>query len=326
MENNSRQNFEDIVGLDLKDRKILSAMDMDGRLNYSKLAKLAGVSKHAAEYRIKNLINNGIIKTVRPVFNFPKLGYRYCILMLTFQKMTEQKRKEILHYLVNYKEWIWVSNLYGAYDFLIGIWVKTLEEFKQFTQDIESRFGDSIKSRSENVVIKNIALQRNFLLGSHEKKEVYTKETGEIIKVDYLDKKIISLLLKDGRIPTTKISKIIRCDPKVVAYRIKKMEKLDIMKVYYTIFDYSKLGYTHFVILINLNKTPKSNLVRIKNYLRNNPHTTRSIEMVGSTFDIWIEFVAKTGKDMTDFIEGAKRKFPGVIEDYHALITTPVSP
>ena len=48
--------------LDLKDKKILFALDFDARMSLTQLGKKVGVSKQVAKYRIENLAKRGIIK------------------------------------------------------------------------------------------------------------------------------------------------------------------------------------------------------------------------------------------------------------------------
>ena len=62
-------------------------------------------------------------------------------------------------------------------------------------------------------------------------------------EIDNTDMKILSLLSEDAKIPYTEIAKKVFVSGGTVHVRMKKMEKLGIVKGYTLSLDYSKLGY-----------------------------------------------------------------------------------
>ena len=52
------------IKLDVKDRRILLALDMSARKPDSSIAKIVGLSKQLTNYRIKRLEKKGIIKSL----------------------------------------------------------------------------------------------------------------------------------------------------------------------------------------------------------------------------------------------------------------------
>ncbi len=51
--------------LDLRDRKILSEIELNARLSNSEIGKRLGVSKQVIDYRLRKLEKNNIIQNVR---------------------------------------------------------------------------------------------------------------------------------------------------------------------------------------------------------------------------------------------------------------------
>ena len=320
MQEISKYSEEASVKLDLRDKKILFELDFNARISYSQLAKKAGLSKQGAEYKVKNLLKKGVIEGFYPVINVPKLGYIYCRLLVTLQNLTKEKKNEIIEYLINHKKVFWLFSMQGMFDLLIVMWAKSLTEFKEFVEELETKFEENIKRKVETITTDVIHYQHRYLLGNKETKEIHIKETTKRIEIDNLDKKILDLLRTDARISLVDISKKVNESAKVVAYRIKKLEKKGLIEGYRPIINHNKIGFTYYKVLINLNKISKEELIKLKSYIRNNPLVIYIVEGVGLPGDIEIEMMIKSNQQLFDFINDLKFKFPMLIGEYNTVI------
>jgi len=320
MQEISRYSEETPVKLNLKDKKILFELDFNARISYSQLAKRVGLSKQGAEYKIKNLLKRGVIEGFYPVINVPKLGYIYCRLLVTLQNITKEKRVEIIEYLKNHRKVFWLFTMQGMFDLLIVIWAKSVTEFKEFVEEVETKFGENIKRKVETVTTDVIHYQHGYLLRKKKTKEIHIKDTPERIKIDDLDKKIIDLLCADARISLVDISKKVNESAKVVAYRIKKLEKKGLIEGYRPIINHNKIGFTYYKVLIDLYKISKEELIRLKSYIKNNPSVIYIVEGIGLPADLEIEMMVKSNKELFDFINDLKFRFPKLIGEYNTVI------
>ena len=66
--------------------------------------------------------------------------------------------------------------------------------------------------------------------------------------VDELDKRILSVLLEDGRASCREVARILGVSPATVAKRLKKLENSGLIKGYTALLDHEKLGYDITVI------------------------------------------------------------------------------
>lgn len=320
MTENAQTLEEKQVKLDLKDKKILFELDFNSRIPYSQLAKKVKLSKQGVEYKVKNLIKKKIVKGFYPVINVPKLGYLYCRLMITLQNTTKEKYKEIVQYLINHKKVFWLFKLEGMYNLILVIWAKSITEFKEFIEELEDRFEGIIKGKIETVATDVIHFQNRFLLGITETKEIHLKETLERIKIDKTDEEIISVLCENARTKTIEIAKKVNESAKVVAYRIKRLEKIKLIEGYRPIIDHNRIGYTYYKLLFNLNKISKQELKKLKQYIKSNSSVIYIVEGVGLPADLDIEIMVKTNKQLFEFIEDIKFKFPTLIGEYQIVI------
>jgi len=62
------------------------------------------------------------------------------------------------------------------------------------------------------------------------------------LSLDEIDKKILSILQKDSRIPVSQIADNLKIPKATVYYRIKRLEKEGVIKGYYAQIDESKVG------------------------------------------------------------------------------------
>ncbi len=312
--------MQEIIKLDKKDKKLLYELDFDGRLPFSQLGKKIGLSKQGTEYKFNNLIKKGVIKSMYPVINMPKLGYLYCRISITLQKVNKEKREEIIRYLSNHEKVFWLFKVYGLYDFFIVIWAKSLTEFKDFIEDIGENIGDYIKLKKENIATDVIHFQNRYLTKSISYKEIHIKETQERFEIDSLDQEILKILCKDARISLIEISKKLKKSPKVIAYRIKNLEKKKIIEGYRPDIDYNKIGYIYYKIFINLNNASKKQKTLLKEYIKKNPLLIYIVEGIALHGDIDIEMMLESNQQLFDFIEDLRLKFPEIIGEYQTIV------
>jgi len=306
--------------LDLKDRKLLFALDFHSRDSLSTLAKKVGLSKQGVDYKINNLLNLGIIKQFYPVINMPKLGYMYSRISLIMKNTNREKYNEILNYLTNHKRVFWIMTLYGDYDLFFISWSKNITEFKQFKDEIEDKYGDYIEIRHEALATDVIHLQNRYFLGQYATEEIHIKDTEERIKIDEMDKKILRVVCSDARASLVNIAKLIGTTPKVVAYRLKRMQDIGFIEGYRPVINHVALGYIYYKLLLNLNSTRKKDKDTITAYLKSNPATTYIVEGIGLKADIDVEVMVASEQELAKLIFDLRFKFPGLIRDYKTSI------
>jgi len=67
------------------------------------------------------------------------------------------------------------------------------------------------------------------------------------VNLDKIDRNILELLKKNSRLSIRSISKKIKVGVSTISRRIKKLEKMGVIKQYTTILDYSKLGKNYLL-------------------------------------------------------------------------------
>ncbi len=312
----------DNIALDLKDKKIISFLDFNSRIPVSELAKKIGLSKQSVDYRIKSLMKKGVIDGFFPVINSPKLGYIYCRAFVQFKSISPSQEKELKKYIFSNKKLFWVFSLGGTFDFLFVYWVKTLSEFEEINFEFQEKFGKIVINRLENVITNVIHLPHKFFVKMPEINRFDLKETKEIVKVDETDKKILKSLAINARASLIELSEKTGIAPKVIAYRIKKLEKKEIIAGYRPIINYDKLGLTNFKVFFNFDLSSTKEFTKFEEFLLSHPKVIFIVHGIAMPGSLDIELIAESNQEFFEFIKEAKNRFPKIIKDYQYLIYT----
>jgi len=147
------------VDIDEMDYRLLNELAVNGRIPLIDLAEKLGYSSQAVNYRIKNLLNNEIIKAFRVNLDLQKLNLLHHKVDIYLKD--HKKKKQILDYLQD-KPYIEYMNLaLGWADLEPEFIVKDFNDLLKILDDINNKFGDVIKKQIFWVVEKMHKL--NFL-------------------------------------------------------------------------------------------------------------------------------------------------------------------
>ena len=310
---------ESIIKLDAKDRKLLFALDFNSRDSYSQLSKHVGLSKQGTEYKINSLIKKGVIKGFYPVINVPKLGYHYCRLLVTLHNVTAEERHTIIDYLKENQKVFWLFEMHGMFDLLIAVWTKTISEFREFRTEFQQEFGPFIKQILPTVTTDVVHYQNRYLTGEKSTKEVHVAESQQVVNIDDTDKKILQVLSDDARVSLVKASELLRLSPKVIAYRIKRMEREGLISGYRPVINHNKIGYIYCKVFIALSNITKGGLMAIKEFIKASLYVIYGIEGIGSEGDIEIEMMLPSETHLFSFIDKLRFSFPKMIGGYKSV-------
>ena len=138
------------------------------------------------------------------------------------------------------------------------------------------------------------------------------------VKLDSKDKKILELLSKSARMPISEISKKSKIQRDSVVYRIKRLERLNVIRFYTTILNPSTLGfpiysYVHLK-LHNLDENIEKEFVQ---FLVSNPQVTYVVKISGE-WDYDITIAAKDLGNFEEILKGIRYKFSKIIQNYNA--------
>ncbi len=136
-------------------------------------------------------------------------------------------------------------------------------------------------------------------------------------ELDSVDRKILIELDKNARISFSELGKRIRVAKETVKYRIRQLEKRNIIQGYYTVLNLSKLGQTLYRVYLRLQNTSPETESEIINYLVKSKNVS-VLYRINGPFHLALGVWARDIWEYEEFWAGFKSNFGEYLSDCHA--------
>ena len=133
------------VEIDEIDYKILDELAVNARVPLIDLAEKLNCSSQTVNYRIKNLINEGIILVFRVGLDITKLGLQNSQIDIYLRDHT--KKKQIIDYIKHNPYVEYIMEAVGWCDIQFELMIKNIDHLNQITEDIDSKFPEAIRKQ-----------------------------------------------------------------------------------------------------------------------------------------------------------------------------------
>jgi len=300
--------------LDTKDKRILLELDRNSRQPISMIAKKVGLSKEVVNYRMKRLVEKGIIQGFHAVIDTSGIGYKIYRLFIKFQNVSPAIEREITDYLKSLNSVGWIAAYEGFYDIAVLFWAKDIYEFREIYDKVLDKYGKYFQEYYISIVLHIYHFKHNYLFDSKDYSEAVIGGNKPPADIDELDIEILKLLAEDARSTTLDIGKKVGASPNTVKYRIKKLVDSGVIVAFNTMIDTSQIGYQHFKVFLKLHTVNKQIINQIIEYLRLNKNTIYITDAIGLA-DLEFEIQVMNSMELHNMLRGLKTNFPDVIKD-----------
>ena len=302
-----------MAGLDGFDRRLLYELDLDARAPVSRLARRLRKSKETVNFRLNRLLKEHYVKGFYTVFNTSKLGWYYYKFYLKFKNITPRKESELFEYVRAKPRIAYLGSLEGYYDCIILLAVRNARDIVDFFYPFMKKFGEYIQTKDTTIFLSTHRLNQRFLHAGSEKRDWHYPVRLENYEVDESDRKILQAITNNARLAIVEIAQKTGLDPKVVRYRMKKLEKDGIILAYVTAPNFEKLGLEFFQVNISMKNPEKTREVLA--YFDSTNACLFALEMVGR-YDLAVELHLENGEQLKKIIDGFREKFVESYNDY----------
>ncbi len=131
-------------------------------------------------------------------------------------------------------------------------------------------------------------------------------------KLDTKDKKLLLALDMDARTPDSSIAKIVGLSKQLTNYRIKRLEKQEVILSYYPIIDHTKLGLQLYRIALKLENLTKEKEQEMMGYLKD--HAGWMVSVLGN-WDVWMAVYTKNEFEFMKFWYDFYEKYGNYVEN-----------
>lgn len=307
--------------LDLKDRKVLYELDINSRQPNSEIAKKVGLSKQVVGFRIKRLVTEKVISSFYSVIDISKLGFTVHKNFLRLQNLDTGKENELIDFLVNHSNVVWVAGCDGRFDLAFGTWAKDMAFLDKTLTELNKKFGEYIAERQIATIIKGEYFIRDYLINKKEPSAYRQSFFGAVpspVKMDENDWKILFILGKNSRTPAVEISKEVTLSADAVAERIKKLEKSGVIRHYNIVPNESKYPYLHYKVLIGFRNISEEREKSLREYCRTQPNIVYIVKSLGP-WEFEIDLEVESAEQFRGIMMDIKTRFNDVLKDYSTL-------
>ena len=139
------------------------------------------------------------------------------------------------------------------------------------------------------------------------------------IELDKVDKKILSTIELDSRIPTSKLARKARVSRTIAEYRLKQLEAKGIIRGYYCLLDPSKFGLMVWKLWVSLRPVSTEQRKEFFSHIGKHPQVWWYAECAG-IYDVVICILAKSPHEFNHFFNSLQDKYGRSIVDSTILI------
>ncbi len=311
----------DIKGVDLKDRKILTEIDLNSRFFVSDVARKVGLSKDVVKYRLGVLEKKGLIRGYHTIINISKLGLKHFKVAINLMDVTRKDTNDIMEFLKSHKRVFDISELDVIWDINFSVLVKTDKEFEEFYDLFKDKFKKFIEISQIAIKTDMKLLPKKLLLAGKVKestkpediKFVHINNDGDV-NFDKTDLQIIKLMANDARATLLVLAKKLSLDSMTIKRRIDALVKSGIIAGFITDIDMRKLGVTTFAIRFILSDT--TIYKQLEAYVMHMPECISVKKAIGG-YDFYFDVEVPSYFELEDLIVKIKDKFPVVREVVH---------
>jgi Lrp/AsnC family leucine-responsive transcriptional regulator len=154
---------QEFVSMDRYDTRILSALQRDGRISWSRLAEQINLSASACQRRVESLVDRGIIENFTVNFDEEALGHNVkAFVAVSMDRQTPKLAEDFRREVREHPQVQACHMLSGNIDFMLEVVANDLNSFGQFI-DGDLLSMPAVKDASSSIVLKIVKKKRTMI-------------------------------------------------------------------------------------------------------------------------------------------------------------------
>lgn len=293
------------------EKKILYELDKNSRQSYKLIAKKLGISRQLVEYHIKKLQKIGIIKRFYAAINTGQLGLHYTRIYLKLSPYPKELENKLIDYFREKKEIYWYVKYLGYWTFAVAVFYNKTTTINKIFNELLEMAQDYIVKYDTAKGVKRHILKYNSIHDAKDRSYI-TLEWEEGF-FDEIDMNIIDIIRNDARIPSLKIAERLNLNVKTIITRLKRLEKIGVIKQYTVVLRIKELNLQMYQIQVYF----KNNNISIKNNFIKELLIQDNIRYVGEFIgdqSLHFELISYNRYDLQKSLDILSTKFPNLIK------------
>ncbi|MFC1648828.1 Lrp/AsnC family transcriptional regulator [Nanoarchaeota archaeon] len=140
------------------------------------------------------------------------------------------------------------------------------------------------------------------------------------IKLDVKDRKILTLLDENSRYSNSHLAKKVKLSKPAIEHRIKRLQEKNAIFSFYTVIDFTRLGYSQYKIYFKFQDVTVIDEEAITNYWKNSPNSIWVAQIRGR-WDVAVSILAKSNFEFGKILNKFMNEFSRFILKKDVLLT-----
>ena len=269
------------MGVDVKDKKLLCALELNARASFSEIGKSVGLSKETAANRVKMLERKGIISGFNCILNIAKLGYTGYAVFVRLERVDEKMRAALMRDLQENPVVYWIASLGGNYDLLFAIQAKNIVEFNHALAEIQEKYPNAMTDITISIRAQVYQYRRKYLLQKTDRGNFFFGDVPIEVPIDDADRIILNTLSADARKSIVDIAHETGIVRTTAHHRIKQLEEKGIIQAYSVLIHPEAYGYHVYQLMITTSMMNETIRKRFRMFSAEHPNITFLVDSVG---------------------------------------------
>jgi Lrp/AsnC family leucine-responsive transcriptional regulator len=302
--------------LDRKDREILHQLDVNARQTNSQMAKKVRASKEVVAYRIRRMVNEGVIQGFYVLVDMTKLGYLNARIFIKMKNVGPEEEREATDFFNKSSRCWWVNSISGSFtDMGIAFWVKDINDFHGFKESLLNRYGSNVEFYRESFYSKIHIWRRSYLSGKNEQRR-YDLILGSSQKVDFddYDIKLLANLSENARLPLVELAGKVGLSITATRHRLENLKRKNIILGFRPKIDFAKIG--HYWYKVEFRLEDNSAKGKMLAYFSSHPNIVYAYETIGGGTELEMEMEVESHEKFREIVDEIRDKFKDSIRTY----------
>ncbi len=302
-----------------KDRIILENVERDARVPLKKIARQARMSPEAVGYRLKKLEESGHILRYHAISNYFKLGLYKFKIYVRLKSPNPAIVRKICQYFYAHQKTEWVSHMGGRWDIIVGFLVTKPQEFADEIEAFMAQFSDFVLERAVTQTLYLAHQPRASIVGGENAHIVYHTTLDNPRAIDALDRKILQALANNARMGVNALSRLVKSTPRKIAYRIKQLEKDEVILAYKAHLDPKKFGRAFYKVIIYMKSMDRKKREEFIAFCGRLPNVVWPQQVLGS-WDFEIDLDVPSEDGVYGVLSKIFEKFPDMVLNHEQCV------
>ncbi len=301
------------------ERKILAQLDRDARTPLRRIGRRIRKSEQSVSYTVNSLLKRGIIKNFHALVDYSRLSVLNFRVFFRVSYSSQRGFMRMIKFLVSDPHTLWVATCGGRYDLICTFAAYNPSQFNKLLREIMAQFPRQLHNYTILTTIVIRMLEREYLAAPGRRhREIILGGDREPQELPEKDIQILAEISDNAREKAVEIGKRLSCSARTVVNRIRNLEKLQVIRGYRPLIDFSRVGHVANLLMVRYHNISVEDEQRLISYLSLHPNVTCLTKTLG-VWDLEIRIEAENRWDLRKIEREIRQKFAGLIYTTEAV-------